>query len=123
MTIKEFRLMYPGVAWDHSLHFFFLLAENRISWYKSGEIELHIVGRIDPAEYRLQKPGTRRLTVREYLQLIPDPDARERALKNCYKEIAGEWSVSLPKALYRAFLWHKSPEGFAYWNQVHDSLS
>lgn len=61
-------------------------------------------------------------TVEQYLQEIPGSgDARERAIKNCDSEKKDEWSTSLPAALKRAFLWHKTPEGYDYWQTVYDA--
>lgn len=61
-------------------------------------------------------------TVKQYLEQLPEP-ARSRALENLFHEYADEWSTSLPAALKRAFLWHRSPEKYEYWKQVHKETS
>jgi hypothetical protein len=122
MTKQEFRRMYPGVAWDYGYHFDYLVAELCIDKYRCGEIHLQVM-EPDPASFYFPVAGTRRLRIKEYLQLIPEPATREKALKNLYGDYGNEWALSLPKALYRAFLWHRSPEGFDYWQQVHKTLS
>lgn len=123
MTKKEFRQLYPGVVWDLGYHFVYLVAEMAVSCYKTGERDLYIVRDPDRGQNGQQMPGTRRMKVREYLQLIPEPVARQRALNNCYNDYGQEWSTSLPAALRRAFLWHRSPEGYAYWDEIYKSLS
>lgn len=61
-------------------------------------------------------------TVREYLAEIPDPVIREQALKNLYKEYGQEWSTDIPAALSRAFWWHRSPQGYKYWHNIHAQM-
>ncbi len=62
-------------------------------------------------------------TIEQYLQELPNTDGvRDKALKNMYKEYAGEWSTSLLAALERAFLFHQSPEGFQYWRDICDDI-
>jgi hypothetical protein len=60
-------------------------------------------------------------TVSEYLEQLPEP-ARARAQANMYQEYGNEWSYSLPAALKRAFIWHRSPEGYSYWYVVYSKL-
>lgn len=63
------------------------------------------------------------MTVLQYLEQIPDQEIRDKAIKNLFKECGTEWTTSLPAALKRAFLWHRSAEGFQYWDLVHKKLS
>lgn len=62
------------------------------------------------------------MTVLQHLQRIPNPEIRQRAINNHWKEYGGEACPSLQDALFRAFLWHKSPEKYDYWKQVHAQL-
>lgn len=62
------------------------------------------------------------MTVKHHLDQISDPEVKKRALKNLYKERAGEWANSQEHALFVAFLWNKSPEGLKYWTAVHHNM-
>lgn len=61
-------------------------------------------------------------TVLQYLELIPDPVIRKQAINNHFKEYGQEWCMSIDAALFRAFNWNRSPQGYAYWKKVHDDL-
>lgn len=60
-------------------------------------------------------------TIREHLQELPEP-ARSRALVNMWWEDAENTYREQKKALYNAFNWSTSPEGYKYWNQVYQQL-
>jgi len=62
------------------------------------------------------------MTVKQYLEAIPDPVIRSKALENLWKEYGQEWTISADAALFRAFIWHRTMEGYKYWNDVHDQL-
>lgn len=62
------------------------------------------------------------MTVKEYLQQIPDEEIRARALKNLDSEKANDQANSLEHAIYWAFRWHRAPEGFSYWKDYHTRL-
>jgi hypothetical protein len=60
-------------------------------------------------------------TVKEYLQELPEP-ARSQALANMWWEDADSIYPNIKIALYQAFNWSKSPQGYQYWKKVHDSI-
>ncbi len=61
-------------------------------------------------------------TIKQYLQELPDCRTKERALQNMWNDYAGEWSPGLAAAIKRAFLWHRTPEGYEYWKAVHQAI-
>lgn len=60
-------------------------------------------------------------TIREHLEELQEP-ARSRALVNMWWEDADTKYQEQKKALYQAFNWSKSPEGYKYWKEVSDNL-
>jgi len=60
------------------------------------------------------------MTVIEHLSVIPDVKIRLKALANLENECAKYEVGSLAEAVIEAFLWSKSPEGFAYWLAFYD---
>lgn len=60
-------------------------------------------------------------TIREWLEALP-PDIRERALANVKAQRRGRTLASkqpdLEDAILTLFIWHVTPEGFRYWNDV-----
>jgi hypothetical protein len=57
-----------------------------------------------------------------YLQLLPDTEARARALANLFPERAEDLCRDLQQALGWAFWWKHSPEGYLYWHNIHAAL-
>ena len=60
-------------------------------------------------------------TIREHLQDLPEP-ARSQALHNMWWEDSENKMMDPKKALYSAFNWSRSPEGYKYWKEVSDKL-
>lgn len=59
--------------------------------------------------------------IKEWLQDLPEP-ARSQALHNMWWEDADTLQESLTAALYQAFNWSKSPEGYSYWLFITNSF-
>lgn len=57
-------------------------------------------------------------TIKEYLQEIKDPVAREAALANLDECTANEEKESMFHALLYGFHWLSTPQGYDYWNDV-----
>lgn len=55
--------------------------------------------------------------IKEYLELLP-PAIAELALKNT--ETGDEIAYSVSDALSTAFIWRETPQGFGFWNDVHE---
>ena len=67
----------------------------------------------------------RDLTIAEWLMHIPDPEVRAKAVANHRSAPFPRASSSvklLSDALYEAFFWDESPEGFRFWNDVIDLI-
>lgn len=60
--------------------------------------------------------------VKQYLQEIPDDNIRTKALKNLQVERANDRANGLAHAIFTAFLWHRTPEKFAYWSAIHHNI-
>jgi len=56
-----------------------------------------------------------------WLELLEEPH-RSKALANMWWEDQFNWYPTLQKALYQAFNWSKSPEGYKYWKEVSDKI-
>ena len=54
-------------------------------------------------------------TTRDWLTEIPDPEIREKALRNMDEDSANLEAQSISDALLGAFNWSKSPEGHRFW--------
>lgn len=61
-------------------------------------------------------------TVKQYLKGLQNPEVKSRALKNLDNEKAADNVHSLEHAIYWAFGWHLSPEGFNYWKAIHHNI-
>ena len=57
-------------------------------------------------------------TIEQHLQDLPEP-YRSQALKNMWWEDKDNKYELQSEALYQAFNWSKSPEGFKYWNDFY----
>ena len=57
-------------------------------------------------------------TIEQWLQEIPDPLIKERALKNMFWEYAQDNAPTLSSALRTAFNFVRSPEGPKYWMEI-----
>ena len=57
-------------------------------------------------------------TIEEHLSDLPEP-YRTQALKNMWWERKGDQFETQQKSLALAFIWHKSPEGYKYWHNLH----
>lgn len=64
---------------------------------------------------------TIKTTIREYLEQLPEP-ARTRARNNAAPLMLDKSIDSRKSALIVAFFWENSPEGYAYWQGVFNSL-
>lgn len=64
---------------------------------------------------------TEEKTVREWLNTLKEP-YKSKALNNCNKSIINSKVTNLVKALYYAFDWQDSNEGFEYWKDLTSSL-
>lgn len=60
-------------------------------------------------------------TIKEHLQELPEP-ARTKALANMWWEDEDTRQEHARDALYQAFNWSKSPEGYKYWREVCNLL-
>lgn len=60
-------------------------------------------------------------TIREHLQDLPEP-ARSLALANMWWERADDRVQDPRKAIWDAFLWYRSPQGYKYWQQIYDNI-
>ncbi len=58
-------------------------------------------------------------TVKQFLQEIEDREIRRLAKKYVQIEIAGYRAKSMEHALFMAFRWHMTPEGYNYWSAIH----
>jgi hypothetical protein len=56
-----------------------------------------------------------------WLQLLEEPH-RSKALANMWWEDQLNWHPTLQAALYQAFNWSRSPEGYKYWKAVSDNI-
>lgn len=61
-------------------------------------------------------------TIREWLEELPEP-YRSQAFRNTPCINTDLYAPSLKYAIVRAFVWHKSPEGFEYWEKLDDTLN
>jgi hypothetical protein len=61
------------------------------------------------------------MTVKEYLETLPEPE-RSRALRNMDFEKQNDQATGLEHAVWWAFKWHRSPEGYKYWHQIHAGI-
>lgn len=61
-------------------------------------------------------------TVKQYMETIPDPDIRARALRNMHKERELDQCKSLEHAVFTGMLWHRTPELYEYWAAVHHNI-
>jgi hypothetical protein len=63
-------------------------------------------------------------TIKHYLEQIKDPEVRERALRNADNEaLKRDDYTSTKNALFGAFIWDDSPEGFDYWNNIYNNIN
>jgi hypothetical protein len=60
-------------------------------------------------------------TIKEHLQDLPEPH-RHQALSAAWWEDLNTKQPDIKKALYQAFNWSKSPQGYRYWKDLHDKL-
>lgn len=60
-------------------------------------------------------------TIKDYLEQLQEP-YRTQALNNTKEEDLNTIVTNTRKALYFAFTWQTSPEGYDYWNNLHESL-
>jgi len=58
-------------------------------------------------------------TIREHLQQLLEP-YRSQALMNMWWEDINTRYDSARKALYQAFNWSRSPQGYDYWSKVQE---
>lgn len=56
-------------------------------------------------------------TVKEWLEELPEP-YRSQALKNTKEELLKIEEVSADQAVFGAFRWDKTPQGFQYWDSL-----
>jgi len=60
-------------------------------------------------------------TIREHLQTLPDPYGPQ-ALTNMWWEYENDKYKDPGEALYQAFTWSQSPQGYKYWNWVRETF-
>ena len=60
-------------------------------------------------------------SIREHLQELPEP-ARSQALANMWWEDAETRCADPAYALYQAFNWSRSPQGYRYWKEIFNNL-
>ncbi len=61
-------------------------------------------------------------TVKQYLEELQDQEHREKALKNLDFEKRNDTANSLEHSLSVAFRWHRTPEGYKFWHNIHAAL-
>jgi len=57
-------------------------------------------------------------STKKWFESIEDPEVKRKALKNTRKDELDKKEPSLSDALYGAFMWGNSPEGFGYWKDI-----
>jgi hypothetical protein len=62
------------------------------------------------------------MTIKQWLETIPDDLVRTKALHNLWNDRANDQAYSLAHALFTGFLWYRAPEKYDYWKKVHESL-
>ncbi len=60
-------------------------------------------------------------TVRDHLEDLPEP-YRTQALQNMWWEDADSKYQDKRKALYQAFNWSNTDQGYNYWREIYDRL-
>ena len=60
-------------------------------------------------------------TIAGWLCTLPEP-YRTQALENMDEDGKDFEADSVADALHRAFWWHRSPQGYNYWNDLHETL-
>ena len=60
-------------------------------------------------------------TVKEWLEELPEP-YRSQALENGDRGILTLEEDSVYFALFCAFIWESSPQGYKYWDNLHKKL-
>jgi len=60
-------------------------------------------------------------TVKEWLETLDEP-YRSQALENGNIQYASITEDNVYEALWGAFNWGESPQGYEYWNRFHDTL-
>lgn len=72
-----------------------------------------------PAGYFLPKAPAKPTTVLGWLCTLPE-GYKQRAVQNLENDRVSNPATSLGAALGDAFIWRKSPEGYAFWSEVSD---
>lgn len=61
-------------------------------------------------------------TLYEYLQELPEPWRTEAVQNTSTDEAAIADAGSCSNALFRAFDWSESPQGYDYWEEIYNHL-
>lgn len=61
-------------------------------------------------------------TVLQWLNELPEGEVKTKALRNMWKDNQHDMRPTLCSALWTAFNWIRSPEGYEYWKAIFDDL-